>query len=809
LGAPFTERFFELALTGGASQVAAGFVGLITANSFMKREFGSKLIEQVLPRLDLTHVVDTSGAYIPGHGTPTVILFGRHRAAAQNAVRAVLGIKGEPYTPNNPAYGLVWSAIVSQIDQAGSESEFISVADVERAMFSAHPWSIGGGGASDLKAAIEDVASVQLGNAVDVIGYVCMTRADDIYFTPKHTLEAQGIGSGQIVENVQGDAIRDWRIVDPNTALFPYEVDSLSPLPESAQSAVHRFLWPHRTGLWLRREPNGNHRELGLTWWEWSRFQKERFRVPLSISFAFVATHNHFVIDRGGKIFNRSAPVIKLPAGASEDDHLGLLGFLNSSLACFWMKQVFHNKGSTVDQHGARQRTDAFEDFYEFTVTGLKDFPLVGNHPIDIATRLDTLARQLAALQPASLLAEADTVGLPSRTSLDDARTDAARLCRLMFAGQEELDWRCYRLYSLLPVTSQDSDFEYETPPEVALGERAFEIVLARRMAAGVEATTWFARHSSTPITEIPSRWPEEYRRVVQRRIDLIASDRNIGLIERPEYKRRWNLPQWETVEHIALGKWLLDRLEAAQKVGSGDTASLTSTNKLADQMRTDANFMQVAALYAGHADFDPSQLVAELVSSEAVPFLPILRYTETGLRKRAQWEDTWALQRREDVGETVGKIAVPPKYQSKDFVKSDFWRLRGGLDVPKERWISYPGCERGADGSLVIAWAGWDHLQQAAAIAAYYLDMKENEGWPPERLQPMLAGIQELLSWLKQWHNDLHPAFGERMGNYYEGFVTEEARALGFTLDGLRAWRPATTVTPRRRRSAQSVANT
>ena len=68
LGCPFTERFFELALTGSNGQTA-GFVGLITTNSFMKREFGSKLIEQVLPRLDLTHVIDTSGAYIPGHGT--------------------------------------------------------------------------------------------------------------------------------------------------------------------------------------------------------------------------------------------------------------------------------------------------------------------------------------------------------------------------------------------------------------------------------------------------------------------------------------------------------------------------------------------------------------------------------------------------------------------------------------------------------------------------------------------------------------------------------------------------------------------
>ncbi len=35
----------------------------------MKREFGSNLIEHFLPRVDLTHVINTSGAYIPGHGT--------------------------------------------------------------------------------------------------------------------------------------------------------------------------------------------------------------------------------------------------------------------------------------------------------------------------------------------------------------------------------------------------------------------------------------------------------------------------------------------------------------------------------------------------------------------------------------------------------------------------------------------------------------------------------------------------------------------------------------------------------------------
>jgi hypothetical protein len=32
------------------------------------------LIEDVLPALDVSEILDTSGAFIPGHGTPTVIL---------------------------------------------------------------------------------------------------------------------------------------------------------------------------------------------------------------------------------------------------------------------------------------------------------------------------------------------------------------------------------------------------------------------------------------------------------------------------------------------------------------------------------------------------------------------------------------------------------------------------------------------------------------------------------------------------------------------------------------------------------------
>ena len=121
---------------------SAGFVGQITANSFMKREFGKKLIEAFLPQADLTHVIDTSGAYIPGHGTPTVILFGRNRQPVASTIRTAMGIRGEPSTPDDPSQGQVWTAIVDQLDRPGSQSEFVSVGDSQRDLFHKHPWSI-------------------------------------------------------------------------------------------------------------------------------------------------------------------------------------------------------------------------------------------------------------------------------------------------------------------------------------------------------------------------------------------------------------------------------------------------------------------------------------------------------------------------------------------------------------------------------------------------------------------------------------------------------------------------------------------
>ena len=128
LAVPFLERIVSLAVEGG-------FTGQITANSFMKREFGKRLVEAYFPRVDLTHVIDISGAYIPGHGTPTVILFARNRGRFRARCERSWVSAASRARRRNASKGLVWSAIWRQIDVPGSQSEFATVATRRESCF--------------------------------------------------------------------------------------------------------------------------------------------------------------------------------------------------------------------------------------------------------------------------------------------------------------------------------------------------------------------------------------------------------------------------------------------------------------------------------------------------------------------------------------------------------------------------------------------------------------------------------------------------------------------------------------------------
>lgn len=803
LSVPFAQRLFDLAKRPEQDGRGSGYVGQITANSFMKREFGRNLIEQFFAyEVDLTHVIDTSGAYIPGHGTPTVVLVGRRRSVNRaETIRVVMSVRGEPEAPNVPENGRVWNAITAQYRTPGSSSEWVSVADLSRVQLASFPWSLAGGEARNVSAALAAAAVGSLSQLVDVIGRTTHTGSDESYFAPPGTWGRYGVAPEARIPLVTGNSVRDWCISIDTEAIFPYDQDLRASLTDGG---ARKILWWTRSLLRLRREPGGTHEEIGLTWFEWSRWHPERFSVPFGIAMAFVATHNQFVLDRGGKVFNRSAPVIKLPEGATEDDHLRLLGVLNSSTACFWLKQVSYPKGGDpVGAEGARVSAEAWSDRYEFTGTKLQQFPLPKAYPLELARELDAAAQRLTAVSPAAIANQ----GVPTRERLAEARREWESTRGRMIALQEELDWQVYHQYGLLP---EELTAPAESVPELKLGERAFEIVLARRVAAGQAETQWFERHGSTPITELPDHWPAEYRAVVERRIQVIEQNRYLALIERPECKRRWATEGWDRMLDQALKDWLLDRCERRELWYALDENGVPqprplSVAQLADELRQDADFVAVANLYDPGKEL--SALLAELVEPEHVPYLAALRYTDTGMVKRAGWENVWDLQRQEDAAPDEPtkrrireRIPVPEKYKPTDFRKNSYWSKRGKLDVPKERFISYPQAGRDNDPTLLIGWAGWDHREQAQALAALIVQRDEESGWPAEKLTPLLAGLRELMPWVRQWHGEIDPELGYSPAEIYDGFLTERLNVHGLTDDDLAAWRPTTTGRGRRR---------
>ena len=503
---------------------------------------------------------------------------------------------------------------------------------------------------------------------------------------------------------------------------------------------------------------------------------------PWTIAFGEVSTHNHWVLDREGRVFNRTAPVIKLREDASDEEHLRLLGVLNSSTACLWLKLNCHDKG--IRGEGGGFTSSEWERFYQFNGSNVERFPLSRSFPEKLATKLDSLARDMAVLNSSTINHERT----PNAAALRDSRSKQDLLRARMIALQEELDWQVYSLYGL---HVEDLRAPEKDVPGIALGERAFEIVLARRVAAGEASGEWFKRHGSTQITEIPEGWPEAYRQVVQKRIDAIKSSRAIGMVERPEYKRRWATEGWNVLQERAMRSWLLDRVEARENwFDDNRMPVLVTLHRLADTLSRDEDFVSVAGLYAPRKEL--ATVVGELLSDEHVPFLAALRYKPSGLKKVPDWNHVWDLQRQEDAASDEpakrrirDSIPVPPKYSSADFAKPSYWRARGKLDVPRERFISYSPRSSGIPD--LYGWAGWDHREQAQALATYFT----NQALSDEEITPFLAGLLELQPWLTQWHDDFDPRYGGSPAAFFAGYRQQVQGEHGLTDEDLQGWRP------------------
>jgi hypothetical protein len=816
LGAPFSQRFFDLA-------VADGFVGMINTSAWTKRDYGKTLIEKVLPRFDVQKVIDTSGCYLPGHGTPTLLLFGRNRSSTEAPIPAVLGMRGEREPPADPARAPVWSEIVANHESVGFEGQYVSVESFTRLEARQHPWLLAGGGARSLHERLAKAAPSRLGKIAKSIGFDVITQASDLLEITKANYRRLGVEVEVLLPYVNGDTVRDWSFHDTGIHIpVPYSRDtwelwrSLEAVPGLA-----RFLWPHRTWMAIR-SVSGDTRmpEVGLPHWAIPQLAIEKHRTPLALVFGEVATHNHYVLDRGGRLFKQTAPLIKLLPDRSMTDYQALYAYLNSSTVGFWDRLFFFQKGGDQVGEGARLSKTPWQDRLQRSGNVLQQLPVPALDGMrdklgELVLAAEETLRRIAAQAPDRVVVSTLS-STPSLAALREARTrslaERARLRGSLVSLQEEIDWRVYGLFGL-PTVQAPSVGAVLVPVEP--NHRPFEVRLAREVATDISASEWFRVHKREALKDTGGPLADLYRQRL-RLLDDPEQGKHLRLLETTVSKRRWSPVDDSRAFSTAVRTWLLESIEAVFRDKS--PPELCTGRQLALELGRDPAVAAAHELLTEESGLDLTKLISDLVDSEGVPFLAGLRYSETGLEKRASWEETWRLQRLEDGGKLQSEldrlrlkaIPLPDKYSPKDFLRH-YWSLRSAADVPKERFVSIPGGNTDEDTTPLVGWAGWDHLQVAQALSGLYQRRKTEDGWQKDRLVPLLAGIAERVPWLLQWHNAPSEAFGGmKLGEFFRDFVVGEAHTLGISVDftnatdDLRTWTPPaapkrTTIDPAR----------
>ena len=803
LSSPFTERCFQLA-------VPSGFVGVIIDNQFMKRDFGVPFIEKVLKSLDLSLIVDSSQAFIPHHGTATAILLGANRRPSAPIVPVVRSKRREPGTPDVPHEGKVWTGILEAAGAAAGatafENEYVALAHMERKKLDKHPWVLGGGGAAELAALLESSAATTLGAQFPTSGRVAHTGADGAYAVDGAVLRRAGVPDQYIADFVEGDRVRDWALTTPSQIVFPYEED-LSQVPEQPNHPAIRWLWPFRAMLWERREPQGTHREIGFSWHQYSRFHPERYHGRC-LSFAYTSTHNHFVFDRGSRVFKLHAPIMRMAAGATDDDYFALLAPLNSAVSCFWMKQVFFPKSHATQRH----HPDPTRAVYEFALKGMQRLPLpelgaLRSRFITAARLVHSAMTERQRLLGADALeeaievtphAEALRVAVSARWTRGDALRERA------VALQEEIDWLTYAAFGLadesclLPVDL----YSEATCPR---GGRPFERILGRSSTVRARGTAVALESAECPsVSELPT-WAED---VWAKRVAAIGQSEQLQMLETPLFKRAWrdteqNVPEPRfraARDESHLSAWLSDRIEEWAKL----RATVFAVPQLVAAIQDDRRVLRVAEVLAGRPDFSLDALVAGLVRGDAVPMHPLHTYTQEGLAVRESWLKVWELQRREDAGEHVGRIPLPSRYSQGSrgkpthFLKSDYWRLRGDLDLPQERFIAFTEVPGRSGVETLFGWAGWTAQQRVKAILAIDEELEDASVPLADRIG-LLDSAWRLLRDVAREDS----AAATRLKAELQALVGPEGPSRELIEDWKKRFPPPTTRAPRAKRAA------
>jgi hypothetical protein len=410
------------------------------------------------------------------------------------------------------------------------------------------------------------------------------------------------------------------------------------------------------------------------------------------------------------------------------------------------------------------------DNYYELSPGILERLPLPSFvvDPGSVRDQLAALSRNLhraagerAQQAPAQILARWDRT---SREGLIDllaaAQQREVSLLREMVRDQEDLDWLVYSALGLEGVT-------FEPSRGTALPEQ--------------RPANWLSEEAPGALDPALTKpWTARRR--------TISASPLIGMLEQAMYKRPFRhassrvATDFEVQVQVAADRWLADRVEDVFR--SSKVPRCLSIAEIVRQLdRGDVR----AVCSLGDARLE--RRLEDLLSQNAVPHLPALRYTESGITKRAAWTRAWEEQRREDAAGALDPfVSATPAYASHDFVTPTLWRLRGKLDVPRERFILYPAA--GEERDARFGWGGWSCHERGRALVDLH-EMLKSEGADVERRLALLSGVLDLLPRLER-SETTRGERGTPTAAQLRVFIDTEAKQLDLSLSSIRAWRPS-----------------
>ncbi len=741
---PYIERCFDLCREEGQ-------LGLLGNGAFMRQRQGRGLVEGLLAQRDLTHLVDVGSALAYAGETPAMILLARNRPPQADSIRTLLRF-GSPVKERSQR---LWQTMQELVEQPGGRQLGMRSDDQARVLFSKHPWNLNGPAAAELTRYLQQHCPQRLQDRGADIGVTGVSGEERIFRLPARAVAGLGAHAQRLIGAEQ---ILDWALLPGDAVLVPAAGVHTEPGSDPPEPLL-KHLWPYRAPLQARSELAELSRRHGLQWYQHLRLHPERRRTPLGIAAALSASHSQFAL-LSDAYCSGSSVLIRLRADADEREYRFLVGLLNSSVGCFWLKQHARPKGAGSPQLPYWLRKQ------EYPLSALRQFPLPATADEAVqecVRRLHDLGQRLMTLEPGSVLARW-SVERPLGDVLEEAEGQQNALLSRMRTWQEELDWRVYRLFGLVG----DDLADHQAPPGLRPGQRVFEYCEGE---SGDEATT----------IQPPRSWPPDYRRLCLRRQAVMQKQSWIGVLERPEYKRPWVRPTWAERRQAALKDWLLARLEHHCR-----SFDLIGSQQLAVIAEEDPALVQVAELYAAQEPGQLRELVETLIAEAQVPAMAACRYKPAGVEKFRRWQKIWARQYRQEQADVGDKRPdeLPsdlPAYNAIDYRRPEFWRHRGRWDVPKERFFGLPDCHADDDAGLLIGWAGLDHAQRFDALKALYLQRRGEGGWRAEQLLPVLVALDELVPWLLYFHRREERAF-----------LDQQLQQLGLDGDSLSQWNTA-----------------